>query len=69
MGLVVGLVTLLGMASIAAGEPLTEQQIDPQIENRLSKDNALENVTVSIQTSVVSLSGTAYTVARPVLGT
>ncbi len=57
-GLILGLIAVLGMASIAAGETLTDQQIGRQIENRLSKDDALENVTVSVQESVVSLSGT-----------
>ena len=69
LGLAVGLTAVLAMASIAAAAPLSDLQISRQIENRLSTDDALENVTVSVQTSVVSLSGTAYTVARPVLGT
>ena len=56
-GLLVGLVVVLGMASIAAGESLTEQQIGLQIERRLSED-AFSNVNVSVQASVVSLSGT-----------
>ncbi len=55
------------MASIATAAPLSDLQISRQIENRLSRDDALENVTVSVQTSVVSLSGTAHIVARPVL--
>ena len=46
------------LASIAAAAPLSDQQINRQIENRLAKDDALENVTVSVQESVVSLSGT-----------
>ncbi len=58
LGLIVGLVAVLGMASIATGEPLSDQQISRQIERRLSKDDALENVTVSVRASVVSLSGT-----------
>ncbi len=58
LGLVVGLTAVLAMASIAAAAPLSDQQIRRQIENRLSKDAALENVTVSVQESVVSLSGT-----------
>jgi len=58
LGLILGLIAVLGMASIAAGETLTDQQIGRQIENRLSKDDALENVTVSVEESVVSLSGT-----------
>ena len=57
------------MASIATAAPLSDLQISRQIENRLSTDDALENVTVSVQTSVASLSGTACTAARPVLGT
>ena len=56
-GLVVGLLGVLGMASIAAGEALTDQQIGRQIELRLSED-AFSNVNVSVQASVVSLSGT-----------
>ena len=56
-GLVVGLIAVLGMASIAAGESLTDQQIGRQIERRLSED-AFSNVNVSVQASVVSLSGT-----------
>ena len=58
LGLIVGLVAMLGMASIAAAAPLSDLQISRQIENRLSKDDALEHVTVSVQESVVSLSGT-----------
>ncbi len=57
-GLIVGLVAMLGMASIAAAAPLSDLQISRQIENRLSKDAALEHVTVSVQEFVVSLSGT-----------
>ncbi len=57
-GLTVGLIAVLGMASIAAGAPLSDQQINSQIERRLSKDDALDNVRVSIQGAVVSLSGT-----------
>ena len=57
VGLIVGLIAVLGMASIAAGGSLTDQQIGRQIERRLSKD-AFRNVNVSVQASVVSLSGT-----------
>ena len=57
-GLVVGLIAVLGMGSIAAGESLTDQQIGRQIERRLSKDDALDNVRVSVLEGVVSLSGT-----------
>ena len=57
VGLIVGLIAVLGMASIAAGESLTDQQIGRQIERRLSED-AFSNVNVSVQASVVSLSGT-----------
>ncbi len=56
-GLVVGLIAVLGMASIAGGGSLTDQQIGRQIERRLSAD-AFSNVNVSVQASVVSLSGT-----------
>ncbi len=56
-GLLVGLIAVLGMTSIAAGESLTDQQIGRQIERRLSED-AFGNVNVSVQASVVSLSGT-----------
>ena len=58
LGLVVGLTAVLAMASIAAAAPSSDQQIRRQIENRLAKDDALENVTVSVQESVVSLRGT-----------
>ncbi len=57
-GLLGGLVTVLAVTSIAAAAPLSDLQISRQIENRLSKDDALENVTVSVQESVVRLSGT-----------
>ena len=57
VGLIVGLIAVLGMASIAAGGSLTDQQIGRQIERRLSED-AFSNVNVSVQASVVSLSGT-----------
>ena len=57
-GLLVGLVAVLAVASIAAAAPLSEMQISRQIANQLSRDNALENVTVSVQESVVRLSGT-----------
>ena len=56
-GLIVGLIAVLGMASIAAGESLTDQQIGRQIERRLSEEE-FSNVDVSVQASVVSLSGT-----------
>ena len=56
-GLIVGLIAVLSMASIAAGESLTDQQIGRQIERRLS-GVAFSNVNVSVQASVVSLSGT-----------
>ena len=56
-GLLVGLAAVLGMASVAVGEPLTKQQIGRQIERRLSED-AFSNVSVLVQASVVSLSGT-----------
>ncbi len=58
LGLVVGLAAMLAMASIAAAAPLSDLQISRQVENRLSKDDALQNVTVSVQESVVRLSGT-----------
>ena len=51
------LVAVLGVASIATGQSLTEQQIGRQIEGRLSED-AFSNVNVSVEASVVSLSGT-----------
>ena len=57
-GLIVGLVAMLGLASVAAAAPLSDQQISRQIENRLSKNDVLEHVTVSVQASVVSLIGT-----------
>ncbi len=43
------------MASIATAASLSDLQISRQIENRLSKTDALENVTVSVQTSVGEL--------------
>ena len=55
-GLLVGLVAVLGMASVAAGESLTDEQIRHQTEHRLSGD-MFHNVAVSVQASVVSLSG------------
>ena len=59
LGLLVGLIAVLGMASIAAGESLTDQQIGRQIERRLSfSEDAFNDVNVSVQASVVSLSGT-----------
>ncbi len=57
VGLIVGLIAVLGMASIAVGESLTDQQIGRQIERRLSED-AFSNVNVAVQASVVSSSGT-----------
>ena len=57
VGLIVGLIAVLGMASVAAGASLTDQQVGRQIEHRLSED-AFSNVNVSVQASVVSLSGT-----------
>ncbi len=57
LGLLAGLIAVLGMASIAAGASLTDQQIGRQIERRLS-DDEFSNVNVSVQASVVSLSGT-----------
>ena len=44
LGLIVGLVAMLGLASIAAAAPLSDQQISRQIENRLLKNDALEHV-------------------------
>ena len=58
LGSIVGLVAVLGAATIAASEPLSAPQISRQIEHRLSKEGALENVRVSVQESVVRLSGT-----------
>ncbi len=56
-GALVGLVAVLAVASLAAGESLTDQQIGRQIERRLSED-AFRNVTVSVQAHMVRLSGT-----------
>ena len=58
LGVIIGLVVVLGVASIAAGQPLSNQQITHQIEGRLSKDNAFENVRVFVQEHIVSLTGT-----------
>ena len=57
-GLILGLIAVLGIATIAAGAPLSDQQISRQIERRLSKDDVLDSVRVSVQEYVVSLSGT-----------
>jgi osmotically-inducible protein OsmY len=58
LGLIVGLVAVLSMASIAASEPLSDQQVSRQIEGRLSQDSAFQNIRVAVQADVVSLSGT-----------
>ncbi len=58
LGLIVGLVAVLSMASIAASEPLSDQQISRQIEGRLSQDGSFQNIRVAVQADVVSLSGT-----------
>ena len=58
LGLIVGLVAVLSMASIAASEPLSDQQVSRQIEGRPSTDNAFQNIRVAVQADVVSLSGT-----------
>ena len=55
-GALVGLVAVLGLASLAAAESLTDQQIGYQIGRQLSAV-AFSNVTVSVQAHVVSLSG------------
>ena len=57
LGLIVGFVAVFGMASIAAGQPLSNQQLSSQIEGRLSKDNAFQNVRVAVAQNVVRLSG------------
>ena len=57
LGVVIGLVVVLGVASVAAGQPLSDQQISHQIERRLSKDSAFENTRVAVQANVISLSG------------
>ena len=46
-GLLVGFVAVLGMASVAAGQSLTDQQIRHQTEHRPSGD-MFHNVTVSV---------------------
>ena len=58
VGLIIGLVVVLGMASIAAGQPLSDQQITRQLVDRLAKDDAFQNVRVSVQEHIVSLTGT-----------
>ena len=58
LGRIVGLVAVLGMASIAAGQPLSDQQISRQLVDRLSKNDAFQNVRVSVQEHIVSLTGT-----------
>ena len=46
------------MAGIAAGQPLSDQQITRQLVDRLSKNDAFQNVRVSVQEHIVSLTGT-----------
>ena len=58
LGLIIGLVAVLGMASIAAGQPLSDQQITRQLVDRLAKNDAFQNVLVAVQEHVVRLSGT-----------
>ena len=58
LGRIVGLVAVLGMASIAAGQPLSDQQISRQLVDRLAKNDAFQNVRVSVQEHIVSLTGT-----------
>ena len=58
LGVIIELIVVLGVASIAAGQPLSNQQITHQIEGRLSKDNSFENVRVFVQEHIVSLTGT-----------
>ena len=58
LGRIVGLVAVLGIASIAAGQPLSDQQITRQLVDRLAKNDAFQNVRVSVQEHIVSLTGT-----------
>ena len=58
LGLIIGLVAVLGMASIAAGQPLSDQQITRQLVDRLAKNDAFQNARVSVQEHIVSLTGT-----------
>ena len=58
LGLIVGLVAVLSMASIAASEPLSDQQVSRQIEGPLSQDSSFQNIRVAVQADVVSLSST-----------
>ena len=53
----VGLVAVLAVASLAAGESLTDQQIGRQIERRLLEE-PFRNVSVSVRAHMVRLSGT-----------
>ncbi len=58
LGRIVGLVAVLGIASIAAGQPLSDQQITRQLVDRLAENDAFQNVRVSVQEHIVSLTGT-----------
>ncbi len=58
MSLIGGLVAVLAATTSAAAPPLSVAQIKSQVERRLSKDEALQSVQVSVQEYVVSLSGT-----------
>ncbi len=58
LGLVAGLVAVLAATASSADTPLSVAQIKSQVERRLSKDEALQSVQVSVQEYVVSLSGT-----------
>ena len=58
VGLIIGLVAVLGMAGIAAGQPPSDQQITRQLVDRLAKNDAFQNVLVAVQEHAVRLSGT-----------
>ena len=58
LGLIVGLVGVLGMASIVAGQSLSDQEIGQRIRSQLAKHEALGNVRVSMEGQLVNLSGT-----------
>ncbi len=58
LSLIGGLVAVLAVTTSSADTPLSVAQIKSQVERRLSKDEALQSVQVSVQECVVSLSGT-----------
>ena len=60
LDLIVGLATVLGMASISAGQP-SDEQVSRQIERQLSKNQAFRGVTIRVQEHVAFLNGAVPT--------